>query len=419
MDDIIAPPKNESSFTPPKLDQINNSSSSHEEEQSETVDLKSDSATDTSAETDAEKSEKNEPKDETPKKPMLLKRLSKKQWLIIGGIAVALLIAGGLIYWFVLKPDSKPSNNSATTTTKKTTVAAKPTSPLTGLTLSSASLASRPVTGLMIENSLAARPQSGLLEAGVVFEAVAEGGITRFLALFQEAQPAYVGPVRSARPYYVDFCLSFDCSYGHVGGSPDAMSDIQSLGVKDIDQFFNSGAYWRTSDREAPHNVYTNFERLDALNQSKGYTSSTFTPFNHKKDVPQTPTASSIDLVISSYLYNAHYQYDVATNTYKRSEGGESHTDQSTGTQIAPKVVIALVMNKGLASDGSHTTYQNIGSGQMYAFQDGIVSEGSWNKADRKSALVFTDKNGLPMKLNTGQVWVSLVGSASDVSYTP
>jgi len=348
----------------------------------------------------------------------VLRLLKNKKTLLIVAI-ILIVIAGGLVYWFVLRENKTPQSTTYKPASVAKKIAAKKvTSPLTGVELSDATLAKRPVTGLMIENSLDARPQSGLIDAGLVVEAVAEGGITRFLALFQESTPQYIGPVRSARPYYVDFALAFDASLGHVGGSPDAMNDIKSLNVKDLDQFYNAGGYWRINDRAAPHNVYTSFERLDQLNKNKGYTSSGFTPLEHKKDVTQTPTASSIDLNLSGPTYNPHFQYDPNTNSYKRSEAGGAHIDLRTGTQISPKVVVALVMTKG-TSDGYHGSYGTVGSGKAYVFQDGIISQGTWTKADRKSSLQLTDKNGLPLKINAGQAWITLVGSGSDVSYQP
>ena len=349
------------------------------------------------------------------------KQKSKKKLiilLVLIGVLISALAAG---YWFVLKP-KKASNVTAVATQteeKKEEVKVKPTSPLTGIELTDASLATRPVTGIMIENSPDARPQSGLTEAGVVYEAIAEGGITRFLAVYQDAKPNYIGPVRSARPYYVDFIAQYDAGYAHVGGSPQALSDIKSLGIKDLDQFYNGSSYMRVTDRYAPHNVYTGFDKLDFLNTKKGYTTIKFTPFVRKPDVPQTPTARIIDFSISSPLYSPQFTYDAATNTYKRAQGGEPHIDQKTKAQISPKVVIALVMDKSYDPDGYHTDYKTVGSGKMYVFQDGIVSEGTWSKTDRKSQLVFTDKNGLPMKLNAGQTWISVVGSSSDVTYKP
>lgn len=343
--------------------------------------------------------------------------MTKKKWLILL-VAVLVVIVGFIVYWFFIKPDKQAEKVYKPAAVTKKQEVKKPVSPLTGKELTDASLAKRPVTSLMVENSPDARPQSGMNEAGVIVEAIAEGGITRFLVVFQEATPQYIGPVRSARPYYVDFALGFDASFGHVGGSPDALNDIKALGVKDLDQFYNSGAYWRIGERSAPHNVYTSFEKLDALNTSKGYTSSKFTPFERKKDVPQTPTANTIDFSVSGPTYNPHYQYDQASNSYKRSQAGEAHTDQKSGAQLNPKVVIALVMEKG-TSDGYHSSYRDVGTGKAYIFQDGIVSEGTWSKPDRKSSLTLTDKNGLPLKLNVGQVWITLVGSAGDVVYRP
>jgi hypothetical protein len=348
-------------------------------------------------------------------------RSKKKKILIILAVLLVLLLAAGAVYWFFFKPKPVKQTNNApvAVVVKKETPKAKPTSPLTGVEVATEELAARPVTGVMIENSPDARPQSGLTDAGVVYEAIAEGGITRFLAVYQESQANYIGPVRSARPYYLDFIAPYDAGYAHVGGSPQALSDIKTLGIKDLDQFYNGDYYVRVSDRYAPHNVYTGFDKLDKLNKSKGYTSSKFTGFVRKPDVAQTPTAKTIDFSISSPLYSPRYEYDASSNTYKRFQDGEPHIDQKTKAQIAPKVVIALVMDKNYDPDGYHTDYKTVGSGKMYVFQDGIVSEGTWQKSDRKTQFVFTDKNGLPMKLNAGQTWISLVANQSDVSYKP
>lgn len=353
----------------------------------------------------------------TPSSP----KRSKKKLVILLLLLVLLMASVAAAYWFVLKPKKQVSSTSTTqaVVVKKEVPKPKPTSPLTGVVLANEDLAKRPVTGIMIENSPDARPQSGLTEAGIVYEAIAEGGITRFLALYQEAQPNYIGPVRSSRPYYIDFLLPFDASYGHVGGSPEALKDIKTLGVKDLDQFYNSQAYVRINERYAPHNVYTGFDKLDALNTSKGYTSSKFNAFDRKPDVAQTPTASILDFSISSPLYSPHFVYDAATNSYNRFQGGEAHLDQKSKKQIAPKTVIALIADKSYDPDGYHTAYTTTGSGKIYVFQDGIVSEGSWQKTDRASQFIFTDKNGLPMKLNAGQTWISIVASQSDVTFKP
>lgn len=290
-------------------------------------------------------------------------------------------------------------------------------SPLTGLEVD-LELIKRPVTGVMIENSPDARPQAGLTEAGVVYEAIAEGGITRFLALFQEARPSYIGPVRSARPYYVEWALSYDASYAHVGGSPEALKRIKSLDVKDLDQFANSGAYERVSNRFSPHNVYTSMDKLDDLNKAKGYKGSDFTPFKRKKAEPsKEPTAQSIDLTISSANYNVHYDYDAEHNSYDRVMGGRAHKDERSGKQVSPKVVIAIVTTKKLHSDGKHTVYGTTGEGSVYVFQDGKVSKGTWKRNQYNSQYVFYNKDGKVIPLNPGQTWITLLDANSKVSY--
>ncbi len=347
--------------------------------------------------------------------------LSRKQWIILSSCLV-LVVAAGIWGGFWLHQRAQRLPKEASPALAKAAPKPKPTtgpSPLTGVTVG-LDLTQRPVTGIMIENSPDARPQSGLKDAGVVYEAIAEGGITRFLALFQEAQPDYIGPVRSARPYYIDFLQPYDASYAHVGGSPDALALIKSAGIKDLDQFFNGDTYQRISQRVAPHNVYTSMAKLDALNQKKGYTSSKFTGFPRKKEaVSSQPTARVIDFNISAALYNPHYEYDTATNSYKRSEGGKPHVDERTGAQLAPKVVIAIVSSRGIAPDGEHTAYSVTGSGPVTVFQDGIQVTGTWEKPERGTQFSFKDSTGAAIKLNPGQTWISLVDSASAITYTP
>jgi hypothetical protein len=279
----------------------------------------------------------------------------------------------------------------------------------------------QPVTGVMIENSQAARPQSGLGQAGVVFEAIAEGGITRFMALFQDTAPDNVGPIRSARPYYEQWALGFDAGYAHVGGSPEALADIKAWGVRDLDQFYNSGSYHRISSRQAPHNVYTAVATLNQLEASKGYNTSTYTGFARKsaESPSKQVTAKSINIAISGPVYNVHYDYNPATNSYNRSEGGAPHIDANTNTQISPKVVITLAMPYALEPDGYHSAYNTIGSGQATIFQDGVVTVGKWSKASANAQFTFTDNAGKTIKLNPGQTWLTAIGNPSNVTYTP
>jgi hypothetical protein len=343
--------------------------------------------------------------------------LSKHRTIVFAVISMLLIIGCGAMAFF-----TRPSGQGGTYVSQKPTYTPKVTtvaSTLSGLQVEP-DVNSRAITGVMIENSVDARPQSGLDQASVVFEAIAEGGITRFLALFQDTAPGYIGPVRSARPYYVQWCMSFDCALGHAGGSPEALSNIKSWGTKDLDQFANSGAYQRVTNRYAPHNLYSSIDSLNKLESSKGFSTPSFTPLVRKKSAPsKTPNASSIDVAISSATYNSHYDYDAATNSYKRNQDGAAHmTVDGAGnqTQITPKVVVVLVTSYGVASD-KHSSYGVTGSGEALVFQDGTVTHGSWNKDDYKSALSLKNDAGTILTLNPGQTWFVALPSTSKVSY--
>ncbi len=367
--------------------------------------------------------------------PILLDRPSFFRWLwqhlwafktwgrrqkFITGLIILLLV--GVVVYFAF---FRSSNNSGGVASQNigqapTTVA----SPLTGVQVTPA-LAARPVTAVMIENSTDARPQSGLDSAGTVFEAVAEGGITRFVALFQEARPSYIGPVRSVRPYYLDWVAPFQASVAHVGGSPDALRQVRG-GMRDLDEFFNANNYWRINSRFAPHNVYTSFAKLDALNKSKGYKTSNFTPWPRKAEAPSaTPTVKTIHLTLSGFDYDVSYTYNQKTNSYYRSEGGAPHMEVSaTGkrTQIHPKVVIAMAVPlKAGALDASgayYSDYSIIGRGLVDIFQDGRLTRGTWIKKGISDQLSFVDANGQSIALDPGQTWVTAVTSGSDITHS-
>lgn len=335
------------------------------------------------------------------------KILHDKQGLRYYFIALSIIISVGIgvLLWMRLQPPASPSTayNSALSKPEP----AKYYSPLTGAEVSDEAATKRPVTAVMIENSLDARPQSGLKEAGVVYEAIAEGGITRFIALYQESRPGLIGPVRSVRPYFVEWASAYDAAVAHIGGSARALQMIRSgtYGV-DLDQFFNAASYWRANDRYAPHNVYTNFDKLDALVALKGKTTSSYTPLPRKDDKKaKSPTAAHINLPISSPAFAVDYTYDSVCNCYSRSIGGAAHLDREAG-QISPRVVVAMqVAMTRQMEDGYREQIVTIGSGRAFIFQDGLITEGTWQRSDEKAQISLNDSAGKSIKLNRGQTW--------------
>jgi hypothetical protein len=290
-------------------------------------------------------------------------------------------------------------------------------SPLTGQTISS-ELKQRPVTAVVIENSPEARPQSGLIDAGIVFEAIEEGGITRFLALYQEAQPELLGPVRSLRAHHVAWARAFEAGVAHVGGSDEALSLARSIaGFRDMNQFAYGKYFFRSSDRRAPHNMYTKTTLLDSLNKEKGYTTSTFTSLKRKKENPSsTPTASVININFSSRLFNPEFRYDPVINGYYRYQAGVAHIDRESQKKIAPKSVVIMKMTYSNDAVG-HSIYGTLGSGEALVFQDGNVTTGTWAKNSREEQIKITSPDGAVIALNPGQTWFIAVPNNKSVSY--
>lgn len=326
-------------------------------------------------------------------------------------IGLGIIIAGGMTTGIILWQQPKEMTASA-----KPKVIEKPVpkpiyySPLNGEVVDTEQATSKPVTGIMIENSPSARPQSGLKDAEIVYEAVAEGGITRFLALYQQHQPSIVGPVRSVRLYFVDWVTPFDASIAHVGGSYKALKLVRNGSYRDLDQFFNGNSYQRVSDRYAPHNVYTSFAKLNQLNSAKGYTTSKPIPFERGDETAGLPQdATTIRLHISGPLYDSMYTYDAASKLYARSQAGAPHVDREAG-QIQAKVVVALKVDMSqVFEDGYRESITTTGSGDAVIFQNGHATQVRWQKDSQAAQLRFTTSDGQAFKLARGTTWITAI----------
>lgn len=338
--------------------------------------------------------------------------------IIIATPIVAILIAGTVYNSLQTKEPNEESiiQSNSTEVKEKKITQTQLRSALTGELI--ANKPTQPVTAVMIENSPAARPQSGLKDAGVVYEAVTEGGITRYLAVYSEKRPDIIGPVRSLRPYYIDWLSSYSASVAHVGGSTEALKIIRDGTHKDLDQFFNPSGYWRSSDRYAPHNMYTSFQKLDALNAKKGFRAQDFTGFSRKDESPsKIPNATKITVPFSSGTYESSYTYNTKTNSYIRSLNGSPHQDREKG-QIVPKSIVVLTVKmRTIDKKSDKQAIQTVGTNTVHIFQDGTVTEGTWQKASTKDQYVFKNKQGEEIKLNHGQTWVAAMPDWKNVSW--
>lgn len=329
------------------------------------------------------------------------------QTLALSGVAL-ILLATGIAAWAWQATTPPPIDTTPIKIAKKPDP--KYYSPLTGAKVKNEAATKQPVTAIMIENSPDARPHSGLKQAGVVYEAIAEGGITRYLAMYQESKPSLVGPVRSLRLYFVDWLTPYQASVAHVGGSAESLRLVRNGKYRDIDQFHNAATYWRASDRYAPHNVYTSFKNIDALNKRKGYKTSEFKSFSRTDGDPvKKPDATRVVINFSSPLYGTEYRYNKKSNTYTRHLAGVPHKDREKGT-ITPSVVVAMRINEStVMQDGAREKIQTSGSGKATVFQNGTAIDATWRKKSRNAPLELINKAGKPIELNRGQTWIAAV----------
>ena len=222
--------------------------------------------------------------------------------------------------------------------------------------------------------------------------------------------------------------MPYDAAIVHAGGSGEALSDIRSMGLKGMDSV--SSIMRRISSRYSPHNYYTTGQQVLDLAVSRGYTPNVVTPLQRIQPQEQAdgsasgtastaPAASVITVRISSPLYNVKYTWDAASGSYLREQGGAKHIDADSGTQLAPNVVIVPVIAKRIHPDRVHTQYDTVGSGKVYVFQNGTVTEGTWSKSSRSAQWLLKDNAGAEISLYPGQTWFTITDAANNVTSSP
>lgn len=286
------------------------------------------------------------------------------------------------------------------------------TAPLSGIQIKEEQANKRPLA-VVVENHPDARPQSGLSEADLIFETLAEGGITRFLAIFQSQESEEIGPIRSARPYFVDWSLGYDAIFAHIGGSEEALNQIIKQKVADLNQFYNPAYFWRSNKRYAPHNVYSTTEkiRLGAANRKYNVEKSDIPALTFKKDILfEERPESQIFKVNFNYNYAPTYTYNKECNCYLRSYGTVKHLD-ANGKQLSAKNVAVLFSDMGSKKFGNntYTTIDTIDTGKAYFYIDGKKIDGTWSRTSQQSPIKFFGSDGNTINFNVGTTWIDVV----------
>lgn len=300
--------------------------------------------------------------------------------------------------------------------------------------------------GVMIENHQDSRPQSGLSYADVVYEAVAEGGITRFLAVFYCQDAPEIGPIRSARTYYIDMMSQYGAwpLYAHVGGAnadgpANALGQLDQYGwtgYNDLNQFsIGFPVFWRDYTRQGhtvatEHTMYSTTSKLwDFAKTDRSITNTTkagdwstnFVPYTFKEDHGNRSVSQTIHLDFwQDPNYAVDWVYDPINNLYKRNNGGISHIDRDTNKQLTAKNLVVMLMQQLNANDGYennvHLLYADSGSGKAIIFMDGQQTTGIWKKASRTAKLSIYDANGNEVKFNRGNIWFNILPLDANIS---
>lgn len=284
-------------------------------------------------------------------------------------------------------------------------------SELTGLPIEGELKDKRPIA-VMLDNHIAARPQSGLAEAEIVFEFLAEGNITRYMAIIQAADLNSIGPVRSARPYFIDKALEFDALYVHVGGSMEALSDIAQFKMADIDGM-NRGqdTFWRTNHKKIPHNMYTSTEALRAAAARSGYRTEAdpdFASFTEEdQNFPEEENLNQIRFEFSRY-YRPAFVYDPAEKVYERIVKDSPQLEEFSGQKITAKNLLVLKIPTRVVDEEGRLDIETVGKGSGLYITNGKVLDIEWEKRDRRSRTMYVWK-GQELLLNPGNTWIVAV----------
>ncbi len=286
--------------------------------------------------------------------------------------------------------------------------------PIDGTPATPEQIARRPLA-VMIENSPAARPQSGLLPASVVYEAITEGGITRFMAIYLHGEPAVIGPVRSARPHFIYLAEEYDPVFVHCGESYEALQILaQNAPVLDLDQLKYGKPFWRAHTRSAPHNLYTSTARLRKFASARGWNGAVSTLPNFSNGGQFTTGTPAREVMVNfngAVHYRLRFVYDQQAGGYRRYMDGKLHVDKESGQPIIAKnIVLQRVATAEFPDSKLHTYDVNvIGSGEGIFVSAGQQTPLHWSKRSADDITSYTDSDSNPLPFQPGQTWIEEV----------
>lgn len=290
--------------------------------------------------------------------------------------------------------------------------------PLTGIKTDT-DLGKRAVA-VMLNNHPSSRPQSGLSEADIIYEALTEGSVTRFLAIFQSEQPESIGPVRSARSYFIDLAKGYDSLYVAHGYSPDAYDVLKSKTIDHLNGIQHDGSLFkRASFRKAPHNSYITFDNIEKGANDENYImketpySLSFLAEDEAGDLEGTDGFKMTIAYSSNSAFQAVYEYDEQLGRYTRSAGGVQTAEYETADPVLlDNLIVVEATHRFIDSEGRREIDLTSG-GQAYVLQKGRMKEVEWRNINGR---ILPYENGDQVKLVPGKTWISIVPEMNMVS---
>lgn len=281
----------------------------------------------------------------------------------------------------------------------------------------------RPVS-VMLDNHPSARWQAGICKAEIVYECEVEYPYTRYMAVFMSESPEHVGPVRSARPYYLRFAQEYDSIYVHVGGSQEAMNTIIDYNMADLDGL-TSGEFWRyyKTGKEIPNNMYTAMENIrSAQSYLKYRQSGEFEGFDFNEETTglDSKYGEAVDCTDFKIVYNKSYEVDYEYNSdeqYKRYVNGERQLDEYYEEKINASNIIIQKVDKEVVDNYGRIHLNTVSEGSGYFVTNGKCIDITWKKDSYKSKTMYLDSKGDEIILNPGQTWIQVISQDSSIEF--
>ena len=329
-------------------------------------------------------------------------------------LVILIIIAGGVLAYKIMQDKNEEQTISGEQENVATTVEKKEVQIYKGN--------DRPIA-VMIDNHNGAWPQAGLQQAYMVYEIIVEGGETRLMALFKGADLEKIGPVRSARHYFIDYAMENDAIYVHFGQSPQAQSDIKKYSINDINGIAEDGTtFWRVKDKLAPHNAVTSTEKLLQSAKNKKYrtTSDEESVLKYNaEEINLENGQEALEVTIPhSDLQTVKYEYDSENKVYKRYARGKAQTDWDTESAVTTKNLIITFCDNYTLSDKENKGRQglkNIGTFDGYYITNGKAIKIKCTKSARDEKTVYKDLEGNEIEVNDGNTFVNICPINADV----